>query len=213
MGLRWSSLLLVACSSAASPALGTGAPAVISHASPPATADSDHDGVPDACDRCPREPGVDRADHPYGRGCPWLDAFGEPNAYLQPPIAFRKGSAALDRSLASLALEMKRHTGERFFVVGNASTDEPDPEALAIARARAVADALAAAGVDPASIEVHSAGATRPEYDPGIGPNLAQSRRVVLDVSRDHSRNRAWLEDRREVDYIPYPDLCAPQIK
>jgi hypothetical protein len=38
--------------------------------------DADRDGAKDACDHCPLEPGINRPDHPHGRGCPYIDAFG-----------------------------------------------------------------------------------------------------------------------------------------
>jgi outer membrane protein OmpA-like peptidoglycan-associated protein len=186
-------------------------PPVVSKPSPtvaqPVDVDSDHDGVPDACDYCPREPGYDRPDHPYGRGCPYIDSFGDSGEFLRVPIVFGKNQASTHVVLTDIATEMQKRSNH-FFVVGHATADETDPEALALRRAQTIATALAAAGVDPSKLEVHSAGVVRPIYVPAANVDVVKSRRVELDIDRNYGRNQVWVDERKTIEPKALPDLC-----
>jgi hypothetical protein len=194
--VRWALLFLAACSAAPQP---QNQPVLVSTmAAAPVEIDSDNDGVPDVCDHCPREPGVNSADHPYGRGCPWIDAFvGEHDALYPLGPKFRRGSATVSGDLADVIREMQTKPADRFFVIGHASEDEPDPVALGLRRAEAVASMLEAGGVSRSRLEIHSAGATHPE----LGDSVAR-RRVTFDLFHDHARRRAWDEARHDVEWV-----------
>jgi hypothetical protein len=177
---------------------------------PSAPPDADGDGVVDACDHCPREPGIDDARHPHGRGCPHIDAFADSGAFLREAIELPARGAVLDRAakarVAEIGAAMKKLEHVRFFVIGHTSDDETTP-GLGLARAAAVADELVRAGVDPARIEQHDAGAAHPVRAGSGAVDKKQSRRVELDLSRNHARERAWDEARRSVEYVLLGEL------
>lgn len=63
---------------------------------------------------------------------------------------------------------------------GHASSDESNPDSLALQRAKIVAHAVTALGVDPKHIEVRGLGASHPiTNDPG---EAALNRRVDFEV-------------------------------
>lgn len=190
-------------------------------------ADRDDDGVPDVCDWCPGEPGINRGDHFYGRGCPFVDAFhSEGDAIRALSVAlgasgawrvfdangvYRYGAAPapskLPRPIDHVAHAMNGAAGLRFFVIGHAAPNEPDPEAAARRRAQAVVEALVAAGVPRNRLLERSAGAMHPVYASGGIVDSAASRRVTFDVDRDRMHRRAWNKQTREVDYVPRGEL------
>jgi outer membrane protein OmpA-like peptidoglycan-associated protein len=216
---------LLGCAPAATPSPAPWPPASVATVSTPPTPtattsaspatlspDADHDGVVDACDHCPREPGVDDAHHPHGRGCPHIDAFADSGAFLRGAIAIPAGGARLDQAakarLGSIAAELKKLEHVRLFVIGHTSEDETTP-GLGLARAAAVADELVRAGVDPTRIEQHDAGAAHPVRTHADAVDRKRSRRVELDLSRNHARDRAWDEARRSVEYVQPGELAS----
>lgn len=193
--VRWLAIFLAACSSTpvtnAAPAATTATPTPIAIA----IADRDGDGVPDECDYCPGEPGIDRADHPYGRGCPWIDQFVSTVEFAGPPVAFTSG-LSYTRSLDAVAAGMKANAHVTFFLVGHATPDEPNADRLSLQRAETIRSALVALGVAPSSMQAFGAGASR-------------DRNVSFDASYDRARKRMWDPAQHDVVYVPLPDLCA----
>ncbi len=197
--------LLAACGGAPVTHAAPAAPAAIATttmatatATAKAIADRDGDGVPDDCDYCPGQPGIDRADHPYGRGCPYIDQFTSTVAFAGAPITFTSG-LSYTRALDDVARGMKADTSVTFFVVGHATPEEPNAEALALQRAETIRVALVALGVAASSVQAF-----------GATPSHFQGKSVSFDASRDSARERAWDPARREVEFVPLPDLCAP---
>jgi outer membrane protein OmpA-like peptidoglycan-associated protein len=218
-------LLVVACNSTARPdrrashgavvpsAGVTPAPEASTAAAPAAPPpDADGDGVSDDCDHCPRSPGIDDVRHPHGRGCPHIDAFADSGEVLRGPIEFRAGEATLDaatkKRLRAIGEQLRSLEHVRFFVVGHMSDDERDPR-LGVARAAAVAAELERAGLDAAKLEQRDAGTAHPIGTAGGAVDRGKSRRVELDLSRNHARERAWDEARRSVEYVQPGELAS----
>jgi outer membrane protein OmpA-like peptidoglycan-associated protein len=220
-------LTLSACASAVShPAPlppAAQAPPVVVAPEPTASvplADLDHDRVPDVCDHCPGEPGIDRGDHPHGRGCPYVDAFQDSAAFLRDvTFEFSKSSASLSEAGVRRARELApnligRDDGLRFFVLGNVSPDEVEDPTLGQRRAEAVVAALVEAGVDPAFLMAHDAQVASPVYDASRqNIDAPRSRRVTLDASRTHALGQVWNAERRQVENIVNGELetCPPE--
>jgi hypothetical protein len=197
--MRRFAFFLVACGGAP---ITPAAPVVTRIATPAPTAiviaDADDDGVPDDCDYCPHQPGINRSDHPYGRGCPYVDQFTSTVAFAGAPIVFTTGLFYL-RSLDAIARGMKENASSvTFFVIGHATPEEPDPDALALQRAEVIRAALVALGVAPSSVRAFAARPSR--YFP--------EKSVSFDSSHDSARERVWDPVRREVVFVPLPDLC-----
>lgn len=176
--------------------------------------DGDGDGVKDVCDHCPMQPGIDRPEHPHGRGCPHIDAFADSGEFLRnATVIFGRDSAKAPprapealRDVASGMVKLPAHI--RFFVIGHATPEERDPDALSERRAAEIVSALVALGVDRARLEPHGAGAARPVFSgEPRGPTLPRSRRVELDLSHNHARQRHWSAERKEVEDVIPEDL------
>jgi hypothetical protein len=195
--LRFTLPILAACSS--TPVTTSSAPAAPPTATTAAASavDSDGDGVPDDCDYCPRQPGIDRADHPYGRGCPYIDQFVSTVEFVGAPIAFGSG-LSYTRSLDAIASGMRADAHVTFFVIGHATPDEPNAGALALQRAETIRSALVALGVAASSMQAFAA-----------SPSSLGGKSVTFDASYDRARKRIWDPALREVVYVPLPDLCA----
>jgi hypothetical protein len=152
--------------------------------------------VPDVCDWCPGQPGIDRVDHPTGRGCPYIDCFGEIDVEI--PFARNRSDPP---SVTTIAGAMK--TYGRVFVVGHAAADERDPTQLAEARAQSVVAALVAAGMDASALEAHA----------GSNVLAGSAGRVLVAPSAWCSRERAWDETSHEIRIVPRGELpsCPPR--
>jgi hypothetical protein len=191
-------LLVTTCSSSpltnAAPAATTATPAPTASA----IADRDGDGVPDECDYCPGQPGIDRADHPYGRGCPYIDQFVSTVDFAGPPIAFTSGLSYKHRSLEAVASGMKANAHVTFFLVGHVTSDEPNGDVLSLQRAETIRAELVALGVAPTAIQAF-----------GAGTSGYPAREVTFDASHDRARQRMWSPTQHDVVYVPLPDLCA----
>lgn len=194
----------------------TPATSVAATAEPPCVErqlDADHDDVPDVCDWCPRNPGVNLPNHRHGRGCPYIDQFTPSAAFLfGAHVVFDKNESALSadasKTLAALAAEMKRHPHETYFVVGYTDPGEHDREPLSERRAMAVMDELVGLGVERERLTAHGAA----DRDPVLQTHYlkgtsAPARRVEFDVTFDDARERIWNADTQKVEFRPKPDL------
>lgn len=184
--------------------------------------DADRDGAKDVCDHCPMEQGINRPDHPHGRGCPYIDAFADSGEFLRgKAVLFARDSAKLPprapEALGPVASEMTKQPAHlRFFVIGHATPEERDPEGLSERRAAEVVAALVALGVDRARLEPHGAGASHPVFSgEPRGADATKSRRVELDIDYNHARPRHWSAERKQVEAVVPKDLpcdAAPAI-
>jgi outer membrane protein OmpA-like peptidoglycan-associated protein len=176
------SATMTACSGApiASEANATAAPSCqtmpgssVALAAPPATLsptadDADGDGVPDAVDMCPRDPGSASND-PKKNGCPApiIIVSATMGITVLQQVHFQRESATVQREstviLDDIARVMKVHSEiEVVAVEGHASGDEPNARTLSQARARQGVAWLVAAGVDPRRLVARGWGAEHP---------------------------------------------------
>jgi outer membrane protein OmpA-like peptidoglycan-associated protein len=154
-------------------------------ANEPADGDKDNDGIPDAVDACPREPGSPSAE-PGKNGCPTYIALGGATVRILEGIQFRRGGRALDTRGEALVKEiaklLKDNPGLKIAVEGHASADEASAAKLSKARAEAVVSALRKLDVDPSRLVVESYGAERPIPDDGTKGGPERNRRVDFKV-------------------------------
>jgi len=134
----------------------------------PTADDTDGDGVPDAVDMCPRDPGP-ASDNPKSNGCPVPTVIltATMGITVLEQVHFKRASArVLPESTAILddiARVMKEHSEiEVVAVEGHASRDEPNAPTLGQERARQGVAWLVAAGVDPRRLVARSWGAEHP---------------------------------------------------
>jgi outer membrane protein OmpA-like peptidoglycan-associated protein len=144
--------------------------------------DTDGDGVPDARDACPDQPGADAPDS-LRAGCP-----PRPCLTILPPgeiefrarIAFERGRSTLPAHSIGVLDEMARvladHDEMELEIIGH--TDSTEPEDLALMRARSVRDALVTRGVAPSRLELSGQGARSPSAPNSTAEGRAQNRRV-----------------------------------
>ena len=184
-------VLVLACGGATAQPVAVAQPRVV--ATPHEDPDRDHDGIPNECDACPDEPenynGICDED-----GCPdkcTLPVGGGVVA-LSPVLLFGKQSSKLSTLAQPLADDvintMVKHSDvlDLVAIVGHASRDEADGEALALARATTVKQSLVAGGVDAGHLVVHAVG-TR---DPSDDKDEALNRRVSFVVLRAEGREQ-----------------------
>ncbi|HEY8091487.1 MAG TPA: OmpA family protein [Polyangiaceae bacterium] len=153
-----------------------------------ADADDDHDGVPNAVDACPYEPGPADSD-PHRSGCrSFVGIIVSPSVVqVTARVAFARAQAklhpgakpVLDDIVAALAAHPDIVKME---VQGHASADEPDPQRLSESRARGVLARLVASGVDPARLVARGYGAGRPVASSSTEDGRAQNRAVSFEV-------------------------------
>jgi outer membrane protein OmpA-like peptidoglycan-associated protein len=147
------------------------------------TADRDNDGVDDAQDACPQEPGKPSADAKKN-GCPELvviESMGV-NLVLQQ-IHFRHTDATLLRESFPLVDDviavLKENPGiARVEIGGHASSDEPAAQGLSEKRSGAVVRRMVSAGIDPKRLVVRAYGATKPIDDNKTETGRERNRRV-----------------------------------
>jgi len=170
-----------ACSAAADP--------VAAGCQPP---DRDHDGIPDAVDKCPDQPetvnGVDDTD-----GCPDEGLFEvhDDRIVLEERVLFDLNRARIKHSgkavIQAIADAWRQHPEwEHMSVEGHCDVRGPDSfnDWLSKERASRVRDALIEAGMSPERIDAAGFGATKP-VDPGTTEEAhAHNRRVEFAITR-----------------------------
>ncbi len=159
--------------------------------------DTDHDDVPDVCDWCPREPGINRVDHPFGRGCPYVDCFGGSDDLS---ISFARNQTDPPAQLEVVAHQLE--VSSRIVIVGHASADEKDPERISEERAQKVMNRLVSGGIDASQLEAHGAGAD-------VSTSGASAWRVDLVQAHWCQRTRAWDPVSRDVHAAPRGELSS----
>jgi outer membrane protein OmpA-like peptidoglycan-associated protein len=129
--------------------------------------DSDGDGVADANDACPAEPGKPSTDAEIN-GCPArvvLATMGELPILEQIHFAKNKSVIAqeatplIEETIAALKTSPQI---AHLAVEGHASSDEPAAQRLSLERANAVVARMVAGGIDPARLVAKGLGATKP---------------------------------------------------
>ncbi len=153
-----------------------------------ATADTDHDGIPDEIDMCPTDPELYNGQEDMD-GCPDMGSVRIESGELQilERVLFADGSASLpdaartmlDAVAASIAASP---TIGRVEVQGHADHGEHDPYSLAAERAGAVRAALVERGVPDARLVVRVFGDARPMSPPGSA-SVSMNRRVDFSIA------------------------------
>lgn len=119
--------------------------------------DDDQDGIPDDVDRCPRRSGGPSRD-PAEHGCVVQ--------ILEPPVSegvlsffFAPNERELSEADKAKLRDWSRFiaAGDRIEVVGYASGDEDDPDAIGVGRAESARTALVAVGIPEARISIRGA--------------------------------------------------------
>jgi outer membrane protein OmpA-like peptidoglycan-associated protein len=215
----------MACASASPPpkqeaSSAQARPVVASSADDP---DRDHDGIPNECDVCPDAPenfnGLCDED-----GCPDvpIDAFAHGTIEIAAVVLFDKQSSKIS-DIARPLLEQAAHALvtnadaiERVAVIGHASRDESNGDAISTSRAQAIVDAIVAMGVASGRVEAHGVGARKPfdEKDDAL------NRRVQFVILRAMGREQYRLngdavepvatagEDSKSQACRPPPSTC-----
>jgi outer membrane protein OmpA-like peptidoglycan-associated protein len=173
--------------------------------------DNDQDGIPDECDQCPDEPetynGIRDED-----GCPDVGrvVITDREIIIIPQVFFAPGAIQIQPGsrplVEEIALTLKDHPEiERIATLGHAAADEASAPRLSERRAEAVRAAIVALGVDPARIEAHGYGSTRPLVMGKSAAEKARNRRVEFAVLRASGRDlRTW--NGQELADVPRAD-------
>jgi outer membrane protein OmpA-like peptidoglycan-associated protein len=196
-------LPLAACGGADRTALVATGPTAPLRTSPPtpvpaphpprstAFADSDEDGILDAVDGCPHEPGIASAE-PARNGCRQFLGIivSASKLEIRERIPFAVGSWRTAPSaapvLAAIAEAMKRNPEIcRLRVLGHAGGDESDRKRLSVRRAEAVLEQLARLGVARERLEALGAGDERPRVPNDSAEHRGENRRVEFEVLSD----------------------------
>jgi OOP family OmpA-OmpF porin len=176
-----------------STAVACGAPATAPHTAHeapavPAPVDTDRDGIADAEDACPRDPGAAATD-PAKSGCPApaLVKASSPGDAFEVRVYFpRGGTALLAEALptvdATVALLKARPDICQLRIEGHASSDEPDAQHASEARAKSVLDRMVSAGIDGARLVARGYGSSRPITEDARADGKQRSRRVEFHV-------------------------------
>jgi OOP family OmpA-OmpF porin len=162
-------------------------------AAPVAPVDTDGDGIVDAEDACPKEPGVASSD-PMKRGCPApkVVVAESVGAVIVTRVHFPRRASALPSETfrlidATIVVMKSKPEIRQVAVEGHASSDEPDAQGLSEARANAVLDRMVAAGIDRTRLVARGYGSSQPVADGKTADGRAQNRRVDFKVLDDAS--------------------------
>ncbi|MDP4534584.1 OmpA family protein [Alkalimonas collagenimarina] len=151
----------------------------IVHAEPPVVVDSDGDGIPDECDRCPNTPEGDRVD---SFGC---SIFEEDQVVLEIDILFdfdqHNVKPMYYDQVEQLADYLKRFVNTRVLIAGH--TDDRGSyeynQGLSERRAKAVADLLVNRfAIESGRISTQGYGKTQPRASGVTDADRAQNRRI-----------------------------------
>jgi outer membrane protein OmpA-like peptidoglycan-associated protein len=159
-------------------------------AAPGGDADQDADGIPDATDACPADPGQASVD-PKKNGCPAMVVIMSSGITILEHVHFARGSTQTspdsDPILRATAEALKADPSiTRMEVGGHASTDDPNPQKTSEARANEVLARLVAIGVDRARLVAKGYGATHPIDSNATEEGREQNRRVEFLVVGTH---------------------------
>jgi outer membrane protein OmpA-like peptidoglycan-associated protein len=158
----------------------------------PDATDTDKDGIPDANDACPAEPGKPSSD-PRTNGCPQfvtIESMGD--LIVLEQVHFPRGSRVLlaeSFPMIDETIQALKNTPaiRQVAVEGHASADEPSAQLLSEARAKAVVARMVAAGIDPKRLVARGYGASRPLDENKTSEGRARNRRVefrILDEAK-----------------------------
>jgi outer membrane protein OmpA-like peptidoglycan-associated protein len=161
-----------------------------------ASRDTDGDGIADAEDACPNEPGVSSED-PARRGCPAgvvvVETMG---MVILEQIHFRRDDSTLPSESfpivdATIAVMKARPEVGQVEVGGHASPDEPSAQRLSERRAEAVLDRMVAAGIDPKRLVTRGYGSSKPIAENRDTTGREQNRRVEFRIIEGSSSSAA----------------------
>jgi outer membrane protein OmpA-like peptidoglycan-associated protein len=193
--------------------------------------DNDQDGIPDECDQCPDQPetynGLRDED-----GCPDVGriVITDHEIIIIPQVFFAPGAVQIQPEsrplVEEIARTLKDHPDiERIATLGHAAADEAAAPRLSERRAEAVRAAIVALEIEPARIEAHGYGSTRPLVMGKSAAEKARNRRVEFAVLRVSGRDlHAWsgqeLVDVARPDPPPIPrelptapvKACLPRV-
>lgn len=156
--------------------------------------DSDRDGIADAEDACPREPGAASADA-MRRGCPQLVRLTANEIRILQKVQFEKNAdklPATSQPIVKTIVEalVKNPQIRAIEIAGHTSSEETKPVDLGYRRAGAVRAALLREGVTT-EIQLKSYGADRPIAVNSSEDGRKQNRRVEFQiVSHDQDQKQ-----------------------
>lgn len=176
--------------------------------------DNDGDGLVDRCDRCPDLPETHNG-FQDDDGCPDQPRVLLDQQYIRivQHVSFERQHVQILASnnplLDELARVMKDHPElDRVACLGHASSDETNPEVLAIRRAQEVFTALVSRGVPSSRLLPLSAGARRPLESGTSGRARERNRRVEFHILTIRGEDvRRW--NGSDLEQVP-PPVPAP---
>ena len=153
---------------------------------PSTTLDSDKDGIIDAQDACPNEPGTAHS-NPAKNGCPYIGPYVPTEIRILTTITFSNGDAGIANEnnvlLAEVAKALLEHPEfTRVRMTGHAARGEKNAMLLSEIRAKAVLKALTTAGVDVARLVAVGKGDTQPIENNDTTEGRAKNRRVEFQI-------------------------------
>lgn len=155
--------------------------------------DRDNDGIADAEDRCPAQPGPNDPD-PSKSGCPRAHVvLTEASIRIIQQVQFEKDKSNIRPVsfplLDEVAMVLREHPEiKKLIIEGHAAQGEKNPWNLALERATAVRSHLSSKGV-PTLLESQGFGDTRPIDTNTTEDGRARNRRVSFRVERDETRS------------------------
>jgi outer membrane protein OmpA-like peptidoglycan-associated protein len=157
---------------------------------PSGDADQDADGIPDATDACPADPGQPSAD-PNRNGCPQVVMIMSTGITILQEVLFTAGSTRPTRDadpiVRATADALKADPSiTKLEVGGHAATDDPNPQRTSEARANEVIARLVAIGVDRSRLVAKGYGTTHPLAPNSTADGRAHNRRVEFLVVATH---------------------------
>jgi outer membrane protein OmpA-like peptidoglycan-associated protein len=178
--------------------------------------DGDADGIADADDRCPQQPGPASQDGEQ-HGCPRKALITSTHIELSERIQFETGSATLvpasEQVLSAIAGLLDEHPDiARVAVEGHTDNVGSEDENLALSRARAltVVRWLVERGVDERRLEVRGYGPRRPKASNDTEAGRTENRRVEFTiVRRDPAGEEGWTDGPVDAD-APAPAEPTP---
>jgi len=160
----------------------------------PAVVDSDGDGIPDAEDNCPDQPGTVE-NHGCPQGIPQRVVVSATTLEILDQVHFATGEARIQKQsywlLDQVAAVLRTHP-DLLLVQVEGHTDDRGASSFNIllshARATAVADYLVSRGVDRERLVARGFGPTRPVGSNATAEGRAANRRVAFTVVKTRAR-------------------------